>query len=53
MSNKEDNKPLDSSLRPAWERINSLFAKHGLLPPPTRLRDELVMHLLAYEKDQS
>lgn len=34
---------------PAWLRINRLFQKHGLPVPPTRLRDELVAHLLAYE----
>lgn len=36
-------------LKPAWQRINDLFAKNGLTPPPTRLRDELVAHLTAYD----
>lgn len=40
---------VDAPREPAWKRINALFAKHGLNPPPTRLRDELVAHLLAYE----
>lgn len=34
---------------PAWQRINRLFARHGLAPPPTRLRDELVTYLLAHD----
>lgn len=28
-----------------WEEIVSLFARHGLEPPPWRLRDELVTYL--------
>lgn len=34
--------------KPAWQEINDLFARHGLPAPPTRLRDELVCHLLAF-----
>jgi hypothetical protein len=30
----------------AWERIVALFRQHGLEPPPVRLRDELVNHLV-------
>lgn len=41
-----------SERRRAWQRINDLFARHGLQPPPTRLRDELVMHLLAYDREE-
>lgn len=39
-------------MKPAWQRINDLFARHGLNPPPTRLRDELVMHLLAHDREE-
>lgn len=27
---------------PAWQQIDRLFQRHGLEPPPYRLRDELV-----------
>jgi hypothetical protein len=37
---------------PAWKRIYALFNKHGMSAPPTRLRDELVMHLLACDREQ-
>ena len=30
---------------PEWQAINALFVRHGLEPPPVRLRDELVNHL--------
>lgn len=43
--------PLEGVL-PAWQEIDRLFQRHGLQPPPYRLRDELVMHLLAYREAQ-
>ncbi len=46
-----DAEPSAAAL-PAWQEINHLFAKHGLLPPPIPLRDQLVMHLLAYKGDR-
>lgn len=36
---------------PAWKRINALFAMHGLRPPPSPLRDELVCHLVAHDRN--
>jgi hypothetical protein len=30
----------------AWQQIISLFVRNGLAPPPVRLRDELVTHLM-------
>jgi hypothetical protein len=42
-----------SAYLPAWQEINWLFAKHGLAPPPTRLRDELVAHLIAHRGQSS
>jgi hypothetical protein len=36
--------------KPAWQQIVDLFKKHGLEAPPTRLRDELVAHLVAYQE---
>lgn len=39
--------PLDQATgKRAFEDINDLFTRHGLEVPPTRLRDELVIHLL-------
>lgn len=37
-----------SARLPAWQRIEDLFVRNGLPPPPTRLRDELVIYLIAY-----
>lgn len=31
--------------QPAWAQIVDLFNRHGLSAPPTKLRDELVVHL--------
>lgn len=39
-----------SEPKPAWKRVNDFFECHGLHAPPVRLRDELVMWLLAYER---
>lgn len=36
--------------KPEWQQIVDLFKKHGLEAPPTRLRDELVTHLVAYQE---
>ena len=44
-----DRTPITSA-EPAWSRINGLFEKHNLPPPPTRLRDELTAHLIAHDR---
>lgn len=44
--------PLEGA-KPAWQEIDELFLKHGQLPPPWRLRDALVTHLLAYRAARS
>lgn len=36
--------------KPAWQQIVDLFEKNGCAPPPTKLRDELVVHLVAYQE---
>lgn len=37
---------------PAWQQIVDLFKRNGLEAPPTRLRDELVAHLVAYQEQR-
>lgn len=39
--------------KPAWEQVLDLFKKHGAPPPPTKLRDELVAHLVAYRAERA
>jgi hypothetical protein len=41
-----------SEENPAWKQIVDLFKAHGLAEPPTRLRDELVVHLVAYREQR-
>lgn len=41
---------MSAAEKPAWREIVELFARHGLTPPPTRLRDELVDHLLSHRE---
>ena len=38
--------------KPAWQQIVDLFKQNGLEAPPTRLRDELVTHLVAYQEQR-
>lgn len=38
--------------KPAWQQIVDLFKLNGLGEPPTRLRDELVTHLVAYQEQR-
>jgi hypothetical protein len=38
--------------KPAWQAIEDLFARHGMASPPTRLRDELVSHLVAHREQR-
>ncbi len=38
--------------KPAWQQIVDLFKKNGLEQPPTKLRDELVAHLVAYQEQR-
>jgi hypothetical protein len=46
MSTSAPISPLDPDHgQPAWRQIIALFERNGLQPPPTRLRDELVVHL--------
>jgi hypothetical protein len=35
---------------PLWQQVIDLFDRHGLPPPPWRLRDELVVHWDEYNK---
>lgn len=39
--------------KPAWEQIEELFRRNGASPPPTKLRDELVAHLVAYRAERA
>lgn len=41
-----------SDKTPEWQQIIDLFKKHGLEAPPTKLRDELVIHLVAYQEQR-